>query len=235
MTYTVIARDPASGQLGIGIATYSLAVGASCPYIKPGVAAVSTQAATYPAHGPALLEMVSAGTSLNDAFEKLRTADPDFEYRQVGVVTSKGKAFVHTGNKTRDWAGALTGENWLVMGNVLAGEKVVAQMAKALEPANTQQSLATRLLAALEAGRDAGGQVGLGQVHLPERSAVLLAYGGEPYPVLDLRVDDHPDAVTELRRIFDRFSIADPYYRDRAERPSSTLPQDRWMTEHGMS
>jgi uncharacterized Ntn-hydrolase superfamily protein len=234
MTYTVIARDPATGQLGIGIATYSLAVGASCPYIRPGVAAVSTQAATFPAHGPALLDFLADGKSLDDSFSRLRASDPDFEYRQIGIVTADGKAHVHTGTKTRIWAGALTGENWLVMGNVVAGEQVTAKMVDAFN-ADPAASLAARLVAALEAGRDAGGQVGLNAVHLPERSAVVLVYGSETFPVMDLRVDDHPDAVTELRRIFDRFSLADPYYRDRANRPSSTPPQDRWMAEHGMS
>ncbi|MDA0676915.1 MAG: DUF1028 domain-containing protein [Chloroflexi bacterium] len=234
MTYTVIACDSANGQLGIGIATYSLAVGASCPYIRPGVAAVSTQAATFPAHGPALLEMLANGSTLDDAFERLCASDPDFEYRQVGVVTSDCDTHVHTGTKTRNWAGSLTGENWLVMGNVLAGEQVAAQMAAALNK-DVNAPLATKLLAALEAGRDSGGQVGLNAMRLPERSAVVLVYGSEPFPVMDLRVDDHPDAVTELRRIFDRFSRADGYYRDRAERPASTQPQDRWMAEHGMS
>ena len=234
MTYTVIARDPATGQLGIGIATYSLAVGASCPYIRPGVAAVSTQAATFPAHGPALLDFLVSGKTFDEAFSKLRASDPDFEYRQIGVVTVDGKAHVHTGTKTRDWAGSLAGENWLVMGNVLAGEQVAAQMAAALNQ-DVSASLAARLVAALEAGRDAGGQVGLNSIHLSERSAVVLVCGSEPFPVMDLRVDDHPDAVTELRRIFERFSLADPYYRDRANHPSSTPPQDRWMAEHGMS
>jgi uncharacterized Ntn-hydrolase superfamily protein len=233
MTYTVIARDATTGQLGIGIATYSLAVGASCPYIRPGVAGGSTQAATYPAHGPVLLDYLASGKSLHEAFSKLRASDPDFEYRQIGVVTADGKAYVHTGTKTRDWAGALTGENWLVMGNVLAGENVPEQMAAALN-AGANTSLGARIVTALEAGRDAGGQVGLNAVHLPERSAVVLVYGSEPFPVIDLRVDDHPDAVTELRRIFDRFSLADPYYRDRANRPALTPPQDRWMAEHGM-
>ena len=234
MTYTVIARDPTTGQLGIGIATYSLAVGASCPYIRPGLAAVSTQAATFPAHGPALLDMLANGSTLDDAFERLRASDPDFEYRQIGVVTAGGEVHAHTGEKTRNWAGSLTGDGWLVMGNVLASDKVTSQMANVLNR-DDGKTLAAKLVTALEAGRDAGGQVGLDSVHLPERSAVVIVYGKKPFPVMDLRVDDHPDAVTELRRIFDRFSLADAYYRDRAERPSSTPPQDRWMAEHGMS
>lgn len=233
MTYTVIARDSQNGQLGIGIATYSLAVGASCPYIRPGVGAVSTQAATYPAHGPALLNMIESGNSLPDAFDRLAAIDENFEFRQIGVVTGDGSIHVHTGSSTRDWAGSLTGVDWLVMGNVLEGEHVVAAMANVLK-ASDELSLSERIVTALEAGRDAGGQQGLEGRRLPERSAVLTVYGTEPFAELDLRVDDHPDAVTELRRIFDRFMQIDGYYRDRAEKPGTTPPQDRWMAEHGM-
>lgn len=233
MTYTVIVRDSATGQLGIGIATYSLAVGASCPFIRPGVGAVSTQAATYPAHGPALLDMIERGTALETAFARLADSDPNFEYRQVGVVTSNGESHVHTGSQTRDWAGSLTGDGWLAMGNVLAGEHVVTAMRTALET-GASRSLSERIVLALEGGRDAGGQRGLEGKRLPERSAVVTVYGNEPFAELDLRVDDHPDAVLELRRIFDRFSQVDGYYRDRAERPASTPPQDQWMAEHGI-
>lgn len=233
MTYTVIARDPLTGQIGIGIATYSLAVGASCPHIRPGVGAVSTQAATFPAHGPALLDSIAFGISLFDSFEDLRDLDEHFEYRQIGIVTAVGDALVHTGSSTRDWAGALTGDGWLVMGNVLAGGYVVEAMAAALQK-HTGKSLAARLVSALEAGRDAGGQQGVGGRHLPERSAVVTVYGADSFPDIDLRVDDHPDAVHELRRIFDRFSRADRYYRARSADPASLGPQDVWMAESGI-
>ena len=233
MTYTVIGRDSATGELGIGIATYSLAVGASCPYVRPGVGAVATQAATYAAHGPVLLDLIEAGMGQEEAFEQLRASDQHFEYRQIGAVTAQGRAYVHTGSETRSWAGCFTGDGWLVMGNVLAGEHVTKAMAASLQ-AGTNGSLSERLMSALEAGRDAGGQRGLRERHLPERSAVVTVYGNERFPVLDLRMDDHPDAVTALRRVFNRFSQAADYYRDRAERPTDTPPQDRWMAEHGL-
>ncbi len=233
MTYTVIVRDNRTGQLGIGIATYSLAVGASCPFVRPGVGAVSSQAATYPAHGPALLEMIASSTGLPEAFAQLADADEQFEYRQVGVVTADGTPHVHTGSATRDWAGSLIGNGWLVMGNVLDGDHVASQMAAALK-SGVDEPLAQRMLLALEAGRDTGGQRGLGGRHLPERSAVLTVYGEQPFADIDLRVDDHPDAVTELRRVHDRFMRADGYYRSRAASPSSTPPQDKWMAENGI-
>lgn len=233
MTYTVIACDSRTGQLGIGIATYSLAVGASCPYIRPGVGAVSTQAATYPAHGPALLDMIESGISLPDAFNRLAAADENFQFRQIGVVTGDGSTHVHTGSSTRDWAGSLTGNGWLAMGNVLDGEHVAVAMANVLN-ASDELPLSERIVVALEAGSNSGGQRGLAGRRLPERSAVLTVYGAEPFAELDLRVDDHLDAVTELRRIFDRFMRVDGYYRDRAEKPAPTPPQDQWMTEHRM-
>lgn len=233
MTYTAIGRDPTTGELGLGIATYSLAVGASCPYIRPGAGAVSTQAATYPAHGPALLDLIEAGMEPADAFDQLRVSDQHFEYRQIGVVTARGQVHVHTGTEVRDWAGCVTGNGWLVMGNVLAGDYVTNAMASAFE-AGVGESLGARLLSSLEAGRDAGGQRGLGERHLPERSAVVTVFGTQPFAELDLRVDDHPDAVSELRRIFDRFAQVDAYYSDRANRPADTPPQDQWMAEHGI-
>ena len=233
MTYTAIARDPDTGQIGIAIATYSLAVGASCPHIRPGIGAVSTQAATFLGHGPELLDLLSQGSEIEKAFELLRSQDKYFEYRQIGIVTAARETHVHTGSMTRSWAGSLEGEGWLAMGNVLASEDVVAAMGEVLSSGGNSQ-LSQRLLAALEAGRGAGGQQGLGGRHLPERSAVVTVYGAQPLPLLDLRVDDHPDAVTEMRRIFDRFQATDDYYRDRAERPDSTPPQDRWMAENGL-
>lgn len=232
MTFTAIARDPQSGQLGIAIATYSLAVGASCPYITPGVGAVSTQAATFPAHGPRLLELVQNGVPVDEAFDKLHESDQHFEYRQIGLITTAGETSAHTGTMTRDWAGSLSGDGWLVIGNVLAGKHVVAAMAEALQQG--EKLLADRLTTALEAGRDSGGQIGLEEKYLPERSAVLTVYGSERFPQIDLRVDDHPDAVTELRRIFDRFSKASSYYQSRAGDPASAGPQDVWMAEHGL-
>ncbi len=233
MTYTVIARDSASGQLGIGIATYSLAVGSYCPYIRHGIGAISTQASVFAAHGPALLDMIENGSGLPESFEQLAASDEHFEYRQIGAVASDGSAHVHTGSSTRDWAGSLSGEDWLVMGNALAGSHVVEAMSKALQ-SRPEQTLAERLVLTLEAGRDSGGQSGVGGRHLPERSAVVTVFEDTPFPLLDLRVDDHPDAVTELRRIFDRFTKVQDFYRDRATRPNTLPPQDEWMVEHGL-
>ena len=232
MTFTAIALDPDTGALGIGIATYSLAVGASCPFVRPGIGAVSTQAATNAAHGPELLNLIASGENLGSALTALRASDRYFEYRQIGLVTISGQTQVHTGSETRHWAGSLTGDGWLVMGNVLAGEQVAHAMGKVMEQGGIP--LSERLVLALEAGRDAGGQVGVGGKHLPERSTVVSVYENQPYPELDLRVDDHPDAVTELRRIFDRFNRADGYYRQRALAPDTAGPQDTWMAENDL-
>ncbi len=232
MTFTVIARDPKTGQLGIGIATYSLAVGASCPWVRPGVAAVSTQAATNAAHGPDFLDLIENGETLETALSKLRSSDRFFEYRQIGIVTANGESSVYTGSKTRDWAGSMQGDGWLVMGNVLAGEHVISAMADTLT--GSIEDLGESLLFALEAGRDAGGQVGMARKHLPERSAVVSVYSNHLYPDIDLRVDDHPDAVTELRRIHDRFIKANSYYEARSRDPQTAGPQDAWMAKNDL-
>ena len=234
MTFTVIALDRPTGQLGIGIATYSLAVGASCPFIRPGVGAVSTQAATHSPHGPAVLDALESGQSAAKAVSGLRDSDQFFEFRQVGAVAMDGAAVVHTGERTRSWAGAVTGTGWLTMGNVLASERVVEKMADALSR-DAGMPLAERLVAALEAGRDAGGQAGAGGGHLVERSAVVTVYGSDRFPLIELRVDAHDDAVTELRRTLDLYTPADEYYRSRSVRPDITPPQDEWMRQHGMA
>ncbi len=233
MTYTVIARDSKTGQLGIGIATYSLAVGASCPFVRPGVGAVSTQAATFAAHGPRLLDLLEEGLEADKAIEVLRSEDEHFEYRQIGVVTAQGQTLAHTGSMTRSWAGAISGDGSLVIGNVLAGEHVLEAMDQALHK-HSSAGLAGRLITALEAGRDAGGQRGRDHKTLPERSAAAMVFGIYQHPVIDLRVDDHSDAVSELRRIFNRFEVAAPYYDSRASNPESTPSQDEWMADNDL-
>lgn len=233
MTFTVIAHDSVTGQLGIGIATYSLAVGASCPFIRPGVGAVSTQAATHAPHGPNALDSLGHGASPEKALRGLGNNDPHYDFRQIGIVDSNGVVAIHTGKKTRSWAGAVSGDGWLTMGNVLAGRHVIERMAGALTQ-ESERPLAERLVVALEAGRDAGGQADAEGKHLAERSAVVTVFSDKSFPDVDIRVDAHETAVTELRRVFDLYMQADEYYRSRSERPDITPPQDDWMRERGL-
>ena len=233
MTYTVICRDPSSGVVGIGIATYSLAVGATCPHARAGVGAVSTQAATNERLGPELLDLLQQGDDVESAFSVLENSDQYFQYRQIGLVTWDGQAAVHTGSSTRDWKGSVTGEGWLVMGNVLSGAEVVDAMADTCR-SGSEMALPERILAVLEAGRDAGGQKG-STGHLPERSSALIVQGSATVPVPDLRVDDHPTAVDELRRIHARFARASTYYAERSSNPDRIVAQDVWMRDNGIT
>ncbi|MBT4490343.1 MAG: DUF1028 domain-containing protein, partial [Rhodospirillaceae bacterium] len=133
MTYTVIARCNQTGHLGIGIATYSLAVGGYCPAIQGGLGAVSTQAFVNLKLGSLALRLLQTGFTPAKTMAELLADDPKSSYRQLGIVDSAGQAAVHTGADTRPWSGHLTGEGYVVMGNVLAGEVVLAAMAEGFE------------------------------------------------------------------------------------------------------
>ncbi len=231
MTYTVLGRCPRTGNLGIGIATYSLAVGATCPWFAPGRGALSTQAFTNPDLGPAAVKLLDAGREPEEVLPELRRLDARFEYRQVGVIDRSGSAAAHSGDKIRQWAGHLIGNGVIAMGNGLAGVGVIEAMANAFAESESLE-LAGRLISALEAGRDAGGQEPSPGNHLPERSAVLLVYGLGPVALTDLRVDLHDDAVGELRRTFEMYSAYAPYYEQRHRDPGRLQPQEDWTREN---
>ena len=231
MTYTLIARCPRSGAFGIGIATYSLAVGAKCPAIATGVGALTTQAFVNPTFKALSLRLLGQGFPAASVLEQLRDADPDFEYRQVALIDRRGDAVCHTGAKTRPWSGHHIGDGFVALGNVLKGEPVVAAMADAYQAQGTSE-LAERIMRALEAGRVVGGQHGL-DGPLPERSASLLVHDGEEHASLDLRVDSHIDAVGEMRRVFDEFRPYVPFYRQRWREPGNAAPQDAFVSALG--
>ena len=138
---------------------------------------------------------------------------------------------MHTGENCRNWAGHEVGDGYAAFGNVLAGEETVTAIAAAFCQSD-ELALEERLLRALEAGRDAGGQAGGDGAHLPERSAALVVRGGDIVRDLDLRVDLHDDAVTELRRAYQGYAPYMDYYALRAEDPANTPAQDVWAREN---
>ena len=156
MTFTAIGVCPESGRLGIGIATYSIGVGGYCPFIERGVGALSTQAFANPALGPPALAALREAVEPEQVLARLAESDPGFDWRQVVVATPDGRVAAHTGPGTRPWSGHVTGEGFAVFGNVLAGRETVDAMAAAWRDGRNDE-LPERLLAALEAGRDAGG------------------------------------------------------------------------------
>jgi len=227
MTYTLIARCPRSGAFGIGIATYSLAVGAKCPAIATGIGALTTQAFVNPTFKALGLRLLGQGHPAAQVLEQLRGADTDFEFRQVAIIDRRGDVVCHTGTRTRQWSGHRIGDGFVALGNVLKGEAVVAAMADAYR-ANETHDIAERIMRSLEAGRSAGGQHRL-DGPLPERSASLLVHDGEEHALLDLRVDSHPDAVVEMRRVLDEFKPYVPFYRERWREPAKAAPQDAFV------
>ena len=231
MTYTVVGVAPEDGRLGIGIATYSIGVGGYCPFFERGVAALSTQAFANPALGPLAAAALREGADPDQVLARLAQADPGFAFRQVVIATADGRVAAHTGPRTRPWSGHVTGDGFAAFGNVLAGEHTVDAIADAWRE-RADDDFPGRLLAALEAGRDAGGQASADGTHLAERSAALIVRGPDIVEDLDLRVDLHDDAVGELRRLYERYRVYLPYYALRARSPAETPPQDAWARDH---
>ncbi|MBT3371724.1 MAG: DUF1028 domain-containing protein [Rhodospirillaceae bacterium] len=231
MTYTVIARCARTSQMGIGIATYSLAVGGYCPVVRGGLGAVSTQAFVNLKLGTLALRLLEQGFAPTKVMAELADDDPQIDYRQIGIVDATGGVAVHTGASTRPWSGHVTGAGYITMGNVLAGKGVVAAMAAAFED-NEGEDLDERLLRVLEAGRDAGGQQAADGSHLNERSAAVIVHEHREYGHIDLRVDAHERAVDELRRVHAVYKPFVPYYQLRHDNPAETPAQDVWAREN---
>jgi len=232
VTYTIIGRCRRTRQLGIGITTWSLGVGGYCPFVKSNVAALSSQAAADPRLGRLAMRLLEFGYSPARVIQELRSTDPHFEHRQIGIVDKDGNAVVHTGTSTRPWTGHLTGDGYASMGNTSDSEKVVQAMARVFEETE-DLDLDERLLLSLEAGRDAGGQ----RAAHPEsanqdRSAALIVYEFEEYALMDLRVDAHATAIQELRRVRDEYKPYIPlYYELRVKQPDKAPAQPVWFAQ----
>ena len=226
-TFTILARCPRTSALGVAIATYSLAVGGTCPAVESQVGVMASQAYGDPRLRPIVMKHLNNGLSPAEALERVHDIDPHIDYRQVGIVDGKGRVGVHTGLKARDWAGHIVGSGYVAMGNALMGEKVVRDMSSVFK-LSTARALEERLMIALEAGRDAGGQP------QGQRSAVLIVFQEENYPWVDLRVDVHKEPVGELRRIYEVYKPMISYsYNMRPKNPQNLPTQDEWLdTEH---
>ena len=202
-TFSITARSLRTGELGVAVASKYLAVGAAVPFVAAGVGAVATQARVNSAYGPQALSMLKQGLSPQDILQQFAGNDPEWEFRQLHLIDAKSRVACHTGAKTVEWAGHLVGVDSTVAGNILAGPEVLEAMLQAFH-ADPAQPLARRLLAALLAGDEAGGD------RRGKQSAAVLVARTELYPVVNLRVDDHPDAPRELARLLDLFAKAFP-------------------------
>ncbi len=227
MTYTLLGRCARTGAIGIGIATYSLAVGANAPQVVRGKGAVTSQAWANPQLRTLGASLLDLGHTAPSTLAMLVAEDPKIAFRQVAVLDRRGDGACHTGPSCRPWAGHRIGADHVACGNVLADKGVVEAIADAFE-SSAREDLPERLLRGIEAGRDAGGQVG-GQGHLPERSAALLVYGVEDHAQLDLRVDMHPEAVGALRELFTTYAPYVAYRKQRWRNPETALPQEQFV------
>jgi uncharacterized Ntn-hydrolase superfamily protein len=224
MTFSIVARCPRTGQFGVGIATYSPNVGVRCPLVVPRCGAATVQSVANPVLLPIARGLLEARHSARKVVEEIQASDPYPQLRQVAAVDVYGQAYAFTGEQNVAWAGHHVGEGYAAAGNVLSGAQVVQAMAMAFE-AGAGLDLAERLMRAVEAGRDAGGQ--------PEgqNSAALMVGGEHSFPLVDLRVDLHDAPEAELRRLWDWYAPMVPYYIERAY--AAKVPRWwQWRMDH---
>jgi uncharacterized Ntn-hydrolase superfamily protein len=198
-TYSIVARDPKTRELGVAVQSHWFAVGPQVPWAEAGVGAIATQSFVDASYGKLGLDLMRAGRSAPEALKGLLAADENREVRQVAMIDAQGKVSAYTGSKCIPAAGQLVGENYSVQANLMLNDTVWAAMAKAFE--SSRGDLAERLLIALEAAQSAGGDI-----RGKQSAALLIVSGsatGKPWQdrSFDLRVDDHADPVVELRRL----------------------------------
>ncbi len=200
MTFSLVACDREAKQWGVVVASKFLAVGAVVPWARADVGAIATQAFANITYGPDGLDLLAGGATAQETIDRLTAADAEYEERQIGVVDAAGGSASFSGSGCFTWAGGRTGAGYAAQGNLLAGPQVVAALADTFE--GTEGPLVERMLAALAAGDAAGGD------RRGRQSAAVIVrqtgggYGGNNDLLIDLRVDDHPDPVTELQRLY---------------------------------
>ncbi len=198
-TYSIVAYDPETGQLGVAVQSHWFGVGAIVPWAEAGVGAIATQSFVEPSYGKLGLDFMRAGKSAPEALKALLAGDEGREVRQVAMIDAQGRVAAHTGAKDIPAAGHIVGKNYSVQANLMLNDKVWPAMSRAFE--NTKGDLAERLMAALEAAQEVGGDI------RGKQSAALIVVTGKPTGrawsdrIFDLRIDDHLEPVKELRRL----------------------------------
>jgi uncharacterized Ntn-hydrolase superfamily protein len=216
-TYSIVACDLDAGQWGVATQSKFLAVGSVVPWAVPGVGAVATQAYANPRYGPEGLQLLAQGLSATEVVTRLTEADSGRADRQVGIVDAQGGGATYTGSDCMEWAGGLAGPGFAAQGNILVGEETVAALATTFT-ASHGRPLAERLLECLAAAQAAGGD------RRGQQSAALLVverdggYAGMSDSLVDLRVDDYPQPVSELARLYQMHSLL-----------FGKTPRDQWI------
>ena len=198
-TYSIVARDAATGEMGVAVQSHWFSVGSIVTWAEAGVGAIATQSFVDPAYGPRGLELMKSGLDAQQALEALLLVDEGREVRQVAFVDTDGNIAAHTGAKCIESAGHHVGDGYSVQANMMLNDKVVPAMSKAYE--STEGDLAAKLMAALEAAQAVGGDI-----RGKQSAAMLIVKGestGQPWVdrVLELRIEDHPTPIAELRRL----------------------------------
>lgn len=213
MTFSIVARCAVTGQFGIAISSSSIAVGARCPWLRPGVGAVASQNITLPALGPQTLDLLEQGMSPQDALVAALAGQNHSQYRQITAIDSSGKTAHFSGAETLGINNAVSGEQCVAAGNMLANARVIEAMVRAFE--TTSGHLADRLLAAMQVGQAEGGEAG------PVHSAAMTVVGDLSWPIVDLRVDwaeENPIGV--LDQLWQDYRGQMQAYIDRAINPA---------------
>ena len=217
-TYSICVCDLAAGQWGVATQSKFLAVGSVVPWAEPHVGAIATQAYANPRYGPQGLALLRDGLSAEEAVERLTSADEDRAHRQLGIVDADGRSATSTGEECHAWAGGRTGAGYAAQGNILVSGETVDALAETFE-ASAGSRLAERLLDCLDAAEAAGGD------SRGRQSAALLVverdggYANLSDVLVDLRVDDHPDPLVELRRVYRMHHAL-----------FGTTPREEWLT-----
>jgi uncharacterized Ntn-hydrolase superfamily protein len=198
-TFSIVARDPATGELGVAVQSHWFSVGPVVPWIEAGVGAIATQSFVDPSYGKLGLDLMRAGKSAPDALKALIAGDPASDVRQVAMIDAQGRVAAHTGAKDIQAAGHHVGMNYSVQANLMLNDSIWPAMSRAFEA--SKGALADRMLAALDAAQAAGGDI------RGRQSAALIVVSGKPTGkawidrIFDLRVDDNPEPLKELRRL----------------------------------
>jgi uncharacterized Ntn-hydrolase superfamily protein len=233
MTYSIIARCPRTGKFGVGSTTFSMACGRRYESVRPNVGVSKSQAFYLRYVDPLALNMLAQGHTPQHIMRILAADDPDFEYRQFGIIDRENNVVAHTGAGCGKWAGHTVGPYYAAYGNGLAGPQTVAGIISGFlkEP---DASLEDRLMMALEGGRDAGGQMSNG-VPRPERSAWIRVVDRLDFPETDVRVDLHDKTVAELRRVLEEFKRYRDYYSARSTHPSDAILEEDFVASLGVA
>ena len=225
MTFSIAARCARNGMLGVATSSRALAAGGIVPYVKSGIGAIASQSFVNPYLGVDGLTLLEQGLPAERALERLIEEDRGRDLRQLGIVDQDGRAAAYTGARCIPWAGSVTGGGYVCLGNILRSDRVVKEMATEFER-SLDEELPERLMRTLEAGQAAGGD------RRGRQSAGITVFGTEEYPWVNLRVDDHEDPVSELRRVLEVWKQEElPYMQFMPTRADQTPSWDVMIAE----